>query len=93
VVLVLAGVIIVGSYRLDPARPLGSDRPLEVQVVSLDWKWLFIYPEQRVATVNELVIARTGPSRSVVPIDPDQPFQSIPISVWTVWRGVTAPVG
>jgi hypothetical protein len=38
------------------------------------------------------VSARTGPSRSGVPTDPDQPFQSIPISVWRVWRGVTAPV-
>ena len=35
-----------------PRRPL----PVEVQVVSLDWKWLFIYPAQRVASVNRLVI-------------------------------------
>lgn len=43
--------------RLAPGRPLpANDRPLEIQVVSLDWKWLFIYPEQGVATVNELVL-------------------------------------
>ena len=36
---------------------------------------------------------RTGPSRSGVPTDPDQPFRSIPISLWTVWRGVNGPVG
>jgi hypothetical protein len=50
-------------------------------------------PIAKSVTVSRSQPARTGPSRSVVPIDPDQPFQSIPISVWTVWRGVTAPVG
>ena len=39
-----------------PADRLGPTTPLEVQVVSLDWKWLFIYPEQRIASVNQLVI-------------------------------------
>ncbi len=57
VILFLGGVIWLGSHALDPARPLpGGRRPLEVQVVALDWKWLFIYPAQRVASVNELVI-------------------------------------
>jgi cytochrome o ubiquinol oxidase subunit 2 len=42
--------------RLDAARPIpAGTEPLEVQVVALDWKWLFIYPEQGIATVNELV--------------------------------------
>ena len=41
--------------RIAPGRPLPEDvRPLEVQVVALDWKWLFLYPEQGIATVNEL---------------------------------------
>ena len=57
VIMFLAGVIWVGSHELDPCRPLARTRkPLEVQVVSLDWKWLFIYPEQGVATVNQLVV-------------------------------------
>jgi cytochrome o ubiquinol oxidase subunit 2 len=57
VVLFLGGVAWIGSHQLDPARPIDSSmRPLEVQVVSLDWRWLFIYPEQRIATVNRLVI-------------------------------------
>jgi cytochrome o ubiquinol oxidase subunit II len=57
VILFLGGVILIGSHRLDPATPLPTTgRPLEVQVVSLDWKWLFIYPEQKVATINELVV-------------------------------------
>jgi len=57
VVLFLGGVAWIGSHQLDPARPIESSvRPLEVQVVSLDWRWLFIYPEQHIATVNRLVI-------------------------------------
>jgi len=57
VVLFLGGIAWVGSHDLDPARPLASStRPIEVDVVSLDWKWLFIYPEQRVASVNRMVV-------------------------------------
>jgi cytochrome o ubiquinol oxidase subunit 2 len=60
----LGGVIWIGSYRLDPFRPLPSKvPPLEVQVVSLDWKWLFIYPQQGIATVNQLVIPAGTPVR------------------------------
>jgi cytochrome o ubiquinol oxidase subunit 2 len=55
-IMFIGGVIWIGSYRLDPFRPLPSKTPaLEVQVVSLDWKWLFIYPKQGIATVNQLV--------------------------------------
>ncbi len=55
-VLFLGGVAWVGSHDLDPAQPLASrTAPLDVQVVALDWKWLFIYPGQDVATVNRLV--------------------------------------
>jgi cytochrome o ubiquinol oxidase subunit II len=57
VIMLLGGVIWIGSHELDPARPLGSKTPpLDIQVVSLDWKWLFIYPNQSVASVNELVL-------------------------------------
>ncbi len=58
VVLLLSGVIWLGSHELDPAVPIKStgEKPLKVQVVSMNWKWLFLYPEQGVASVNELVI-------------------------------------
>jgi cytochrome o ubiquinol oxidase subunit 2 len=57
VIMLLGGVAWIGSHDLDPAKPLPSDTPpLEIQGVSLDWKWLFIYPSQRVASVNQLVI-------------------------------------
>ena len=56
VVLFLGGLTWVGSHKLDPAEPLKSATPpINVQVVSLDWKWLFIYPDQGIASVNELV--------------------------------------
>ncbi|HET7085417.1 MAG TPA: ubiquinol oxidase subunit II [Rhizomicrobium sp.] len=62
VIMFLGGVIWIGSSRLDPFRPLPSKTPpLEVQVVSLDWKWLFIYPQQGIATVNQLVIPAAAP--------------------------------
>jgi len=57
VILLLGGVAWIGSHDLDPANPLPSNTPpLEIQGVSLDWKWLFIYPGQQVASVNQLVI-------------------------------------
>ena len=56
-IMLLGGVTWIGSHELDPAQPLAAKAaPLEVQVVSLDWKWLFFYPAQRVASVNRLVI-------------------------------------
>jgi cytochrome o ubiquinol oxidase subunit 2 len=57
VICFLGGVIWIGAHDLDPAKPIASDvKPLRVQVVSLDWKWLFIYPDQQVASVNQLVV-------------------------------------
>jgi cytochrome o ubiquinol oxidase subunit 2 len=56
-IMLLGGVAWVGAHDLDPAKPLPSKAaPLTVQVVSLDWKWLFIYPDQKVASVNHLVV-------------------------------------
>jgi cytochrome o ubiquinol oxidase subunit 2 len=62
IVLFLSGIAWIGSHDLDPPKPLASDvEPVEVQVISLDWKWLFIYPGEEVATVNELVIPVNTP--------------------------------
>ena len=56
-VLLVGGVAWVGSHDLDPRKPIASAaKPLSVQVVSLDWKWLFIYPDQGIATVNQLTV-------------------------------------
>ena len=57
VILFLGGVIWIGSHDLDPYRPISSkSNPVEVEVVSLDWKWLFILPDQAIAAVNYLVV-------------------------------------
>jgi len=57
VIVFLGGIGWISSHELDPARPLSSRiRPLDIQVVSLDWKWLFIYPDQGIASVNRLVV-------------------------------------
>jgi cytochrome o ubiquinol oxidase subunit II len=62
VVILLAGVAWTGSHELDPAQKLAADvAPLRIQVVSLDWKWLFIYPDQHVAAVNQLYVPTGTP--------------------------------
>ncbi len=62
VVLFLGGIAWIGAHDLDPMKPLPSrEKPLRVQVVSLDWKWLFIYPDEGVASVNAIAIPKGTP--------------------------------
>ena len=76
VILLLGGVAWVGSHLLDPAKPLSARQaPVEIQVVSLDWKWLFIYPNEGVASVNQLVVPAGVPLR----------FSITSASVWNVF--------
>ena len=57
IIVVVGGVAWFGSHDLDPFKPLpGKGKPVEIQVVALDWKWLFIYPEDGVASVNALAV-------------------------------------
>jgi cytochrome o ubiquinol oxidase subunit II len=57
VILFLGGMAWISSHELDPPKPLQSAVPaLEVEVVALDWRWLFIYPHERIATVNRLMV-------------------------------------
>lgn len=57
---ILGTISWIYTHRLDPYRPMpGAGTPYEIQAISLDYKWLFIYPEEGVATINELV-APTG---------------------------------
>jgi len=63
-VILVGGVTWIGSYDLDPPKPIASaEKPITVQVVALDWKWLFIYPEQGIAIVNQLTIPVGTPIR------------------------------
>lgn len=57
VIIFLGGIAWFGSHALDPYKALPSKAlPVEIEVVSLDWKWLFIYPNEGIATVNQLVV-------------------------------------
>ncbi len=50
------------SHKLDPYKPIGPKQDtLIIQVISLRWKWLFIYPKEKIATVNDLVIPTKTP--------------------------------
>jgi cytochrome o ubiquinol oxidase subunit 2 len=56
-VLLVGGVAWVGAHDLDPRKAIASTaKPITIQVVSLDWKWLFIYPDQGIASVNYLAV-------------------------------------
>jgi Heme/copper-type cytochrome/quinol oxidases, subunit 2 len=62
IVIALSWLLWVRTHQLDPYRPIASStKPLQVDVVGLDWKWLFIYPAQHTASVNELVIPTDRP--------------------------------
>ena len=73
IIICLGALTWAGTHLLDPYRALGriapgstadhTRQPLEVQVVALDWKWLFIMPEQGIATVNELALPVDRPVR------------------------------
>lgn len=58
ILIIIMGVMTwISTHRLDPYRPLDvPGKPLKVEVVALDWKWLFIYPDEGIATVNEMAM-------------------------------------
>src|SRR5262250_125911 len=61
-ILLVGGVAWLSSYDLDPPKAIASaQKTVRVQVVALDWKWLFIYPEEGIATVNQLTIPVGAP--------------------------------
>lgn len=62
IIFILAVVTWTTSHSLDPYKKIEStEKPLEVQVISLRWKWLFIYPDQQVASVNEMQFPEKTP--------------------------------
>jgi len=76
IIITLGAMTWIGTHKLDPYRPLdrisqtkplpGNATPLEVQVVAMDWKWLFMLPEYGIATVNELAAPVDRPIRFVL---------------------------
>jgi cytochrome o ubiquinol oxidase subunit 2 len=73
IIIALGALTWISTHTLDPFRPLTrldesrpvpeGTKPLDVEVVSLDWKWLFFYPAQGIASVNELVAPVDTPIR------------------------------
>ena len=85
IIIALGAMTWISTHTLDPYRPLGrispknpvaeDVTPLEVQVVSLDWKWLFIYPQLGIASVNEMA----------APVDRPISFRLTSASVWNTF--------
>jgi len=62
IILTLAVITWQSTHELDPYKPLASTaKPLTIQVVAMQWKWLFIYPDQHIATVNEVRFPKDTP--------------------------------
>jgi cytochrome o ubiquinol oxidase subunit 2 len=62
IIIALGYVTYKSTHALDPYKPLESDvKPITIEVVALDWKWMFIYPEQGIATVNKIVFPAHTP--------------------------------
>jgi len=70
IIIVLSIITWNSSHELDPSKPIVSDvRPITIQVVALQWKWLFIYPEQRIASVNLVQFPEKTPLNFIVTSD------------------------
>jgi cytochrome o ubiquinol oxidase subunit 2 len=62
IVIVLSVLVWRDAHKLDPYKPIASDKPaLNVQVIGYDWKWLFIYPDQGIASIGKLVVPAQRP--------------------------------
>ena len=63
IIIIILGIVTwISTYSLSPYKPLQSDKePIEIEVVALDWKWMFIYPQHDIATVNKIVIPTDRP--------------------------------
>lgn len=62
IISILAFITWNSSHTLDPFRPISAEKaPMKVQVIALQWKWLFVYPEQNLASINELYIPEDTP--------------------------------
>ncbi len=75
IIIILAILTWRGAHKLDPYRPLDASKPLTIQVISLNWRWLFIYPEQHIATINYVKIPIDKQVKFV--ITADSPMNSL----------------
>lgn len=74
---ILATITWISSHKLDPYRPLAmEEKPITIQAIALEWKWLFIYPDQHIATVNFVELPAHVPVRFLITSDaPMNSFQ------------------
>lgn len=56
IVIAIGTIVWDYTHRLDPYTPLAGDDPVRIEAIAQDWKWLFIYPDENVASLNEIVI-------------------------------------
>ena len=95
IIIALGAITWVSTHKLDPYRPLDridasrpvpeGTEPLVVQVVSLEWKWLFFYPEQGIATVNELAAPVDRPIRFEITSHSNMNSFYIPALAGQIW--------
>lgn len=70
IIVILGAITVKYTYALEPSKPIESKKEeLVIQVTSLDWKWLFQYPEQDIATINHIVIPEDTPVRFEITAD------------------------
>lgn len=78
IIAILGTITWVSSHQLDPYKPLNSTiKPITIQAIALDWKWLFIYPDQNIATINFVQIPAHTPVQFL--ITSDAPMNSFEI--------------
>ncbi len=80
IIVILATITWISSHRLDPYRPLEvtDKKAVTIQVVALDWKWLFIYPEQQIASVNFMQVPVDTPVNFLITADAPMNSFAIP---------------
>lgn len=62
IIIALAVITAISTHALDPKKELQSTQtPLKIQVVALQWRWLFIYPEEKIATLNYVIVPKDRP--------------------------------
>lgn len=78
IIIILGAITWTSSHQLDPYKPLASNnnQPIIIQAIALQWKWLFIYPEQNIATINYLQFPANVPIKFIITADgPMNSFQ------------------
>ncbi|MDP1574417.1 MAG: ubiquinol oxidase subunit II [Coxiellaceae bacterium] len=78
IIFILSVMVWIYTHKLDPYRPIAADKDtVMVEAIALDWKWLFIYPQYHIATVNEVTLPVNKPVRFYIAAD--APMNSLEI--------------